>query len=250
MRILLTVFLLSALVGCITETDRPARKVDQSVVVQKQVDLGIGYLRRGEYSRAKQNLNKALQMDPRSAMAHTTLGLIFQAEGEPELAEEHFENAIRFEPQLSSARNNYGAFLFSLSRYEDAVEQLVIAANDRYYQARPLAFENLGSAYLMTNQLTQADHALTRAVQLNPSQGRALLELADIRFQQQGFAEAWGLYNRHVRVAPQSARSLWLCIQLSDRLSSQDEKASCILSLRNIFPASREYSQYQERFER
>ncbi|MCZ6502349.1 MAG: type IV pilus biogenesis/stability protein PilW [Gammaproteobacteria bacterium] len=240
----LGLFLLS---GCVTETTgRQKKEVDREDVVEKLINLGVGYLNQGDYSRAKVNLRKALDIDSRSILAHTMFGVLFEREGEDQLAEEHFRKAIRFDPDFSLARNNYGGFLFAQGRFEEAVEQLLAATDDRFYLKRPHAFENLGVSYLSLGETVKAEEAFVRAVELNFSQSRALLELANIRFDQQNFVESRSLYRRHRSVSGQSARSLWLCVRLARVFDDKDQGASCSLLLKNIFPASDEYKQYKK----
>ncbi len=236
-----------AMTGCVTESDQTVF-IDPENVVQKQIELGIGYLRLADYHRAKENLNKALKIKPESALAHTTFGVLFQREGENELAEEHFRKAIRYAPEFSQARNNYGAFLFAQERYGESIEQLSIASRDHFYQTRPAVFENLGRAYLRMNEPARAEQAFVKAIELNPAQARALLELAEIRFNQKVYVESWDLYRQHAGLSHRSARSLWLCVQLAERFSSKDEQASCSLALRNIFPTTEEYHQFRARY--
>ena len=121
--------------------------------VQRQIDLGIGYLRQGDYQRAKEKLNRALEIDPKNGTVHATFGLLFQLEGEYELAERYFRDAVRYDPNSAQARNSFGAFLFARERYSEAVEQLKLAAENRFYQNRPIVFENLGVAYLRLNDI-------------------------------------------------------------------------------------------------
>ena len=247
-RILFVMLGVLALIGCSSITEITPKEVDEAEVVRRQLDLAMGYLARGDYLRAKANLSRALLIDPKSALAHTTMGVIFQTEKDMELAEEHYRKAIKYAPALPQSRNTYGAFLFSEKRYEEAIEQLLVATDDRFYQLRPTVFENLGRAYLELSQIENAEQAFTRSIELNPSQPRALLELAELRFEAEAYTEAFALYQRFIRVSEHSARSLWLCIRLSERFSNEDDKASCTLTLKNIFPATEEYRRYKVRY--
>ena len=241
------VILLIALAGCSSKA--PVSNEAQAVpdeLLQRQLDLGVGYLRQGDYQRAKEKLNRALQIAPRDSTVHATFGVIFQLEGEPELAEKYFKAAIRHDPQSAQARNSYGAFLFSEKRYEDAVVQLEKASQNRFYPNRPTVFENLGVAYVRLGDVEKAEYAFSRAIQLNPEQPRALIELADIRFNQQKYVESRELYSRHTKIAPSSAKRLWLCVRLARVFKNHNEEASCGEALEGIFPATSEYRQYQE----
>jgi len=249
-RVWLLALVLGLLAGCESDPTRPPPNVTEDDRVKTLVDLGTGYMRNGDYARAKENLNRAINIDSNSALAHNMLAIVFQLEQEYELAEEHFRKALRSNPNSTRVRNNYGAFLFERERYREAIEQLNRAKEDRYYEKRPTVFENLGISYLRVGEKEKAEKAFDRAVALNPDQPRALLELANIRFEDQQYVPARQLYRRYQQVAGQNAKSLWLCIRLSRVFENDDEEASCALALRNMYPASREYEQYQESLSR
>lgn len=243
-----TMLLVSTLLlgGCVTETTgKHVKEIDEVELLRKLTELGIGYLRQGDYNRAKANLRKAMAIDSKSPLVHTTFGLIFQLEGEKELSEEHYRKAIKYDPNFSQARNNYGAFLFVEGRYDEAIVQLQAAAKDRFYPKRAQVFENLGVCYLRIGESVKAEDAFIRAIGLNISQGRALLELSSIRFDQKNFVESKRLYDRHTSLVAKSSRSLGICIKLARVFDDGDSEASCALVLKNIFPASEEFKEYQ-----
>ena len=217
-----------------------------SELVQRHLDLAIGYLRNRDYQRAKEKLAKALDIDPRNADVNVTYGLVFQLEGENDLAEEYFKRAVRYDPESAQIRNSYGAFLFSEKRFPEAVEQLSKASEDRFYPNRPMVFENLGVAYNRIGQPKDAENAFTRATQLNPEQSRALIELGEIRFDEQNYIESRDYYRRYSEAGPSTAKSLWLCVRLSRIFNDNNEEASCSEALEGIFPGSDEYQQYKE----
>ena len=240
----LLVFCLVSISGCVSKQPDADARHD---LLQGQLDLGVGYMQNQDYPRAKDKLNRALEIDPASAPVHTTLGLLFQLEGENALAEQHFKTAIAHDGALAQARNNYGAFLYSQQRYEESVAQFSIAAKDKFYINRAVVFENLGAVYVTLNDPINAEDAFLTAIRLNPGQPRALLELAEIRFNGGHYGESGELYHRHLRLASDSARSLWLCIRLSDELpisSEADTGTDCQSTLENIYPTSKEYGFY------
>ena len=246
---LVTLGLTLVLGGCVTETTSTgvaARKSSDDVEKQLQsyIALGVGYIRNQEYQHAKDNLNRAIKLDPRSAHAHTMMGYVFQLEGENDTAEQYFRRSIKLDPDYSLARNNFGAFLFAQKRYEQAAAQLRKASEDQLYARRSQVFENLGMCYKELERRGEAEQAFSRSVQLNPGQSRALLEMTDIRLQQRNYVEAQGFYSRYNKSARQNARSLWLGVQLARIFDQQDEAASYALLLKNIFPASAEYKAY------
>ena len=218
---------------------------ESSEIVQRHLDLGIGYMRNGDYPRAKEKLNRALEIDQKNASIHATFGLLFQLEGEVELAEKYFLVAIRYEPASARSRNLYGAFLFSEERYFEAIEQLQKASENRFYPNRPSVFENLGVAYSKIDDKDAAERSFMRAVQLNPEQTRALLELALIRFDEKKYIESRDFYRRHVATVPKSPKALLLCARLARVFKQDDEEASCAEVLEGIYPSSEEFREYQ-----
>ncbi|MFP6804873.1 MAG: type IV pilus biogenesis/stability protein PilW [Pseudomonadales bacterium] len=215
-------------------------------LVQRHLDLAIGYLRNRDYQRSKEKLAKALDVEPKNADVHATYGLVFQLEGETDLAEEYFKQAVRYDPQSAQIRNSYGAFLFSEKRFHEAVDQLSKASEDRFYPNRPMVFENLGVAYNRIGEPEEAEHAFIRATQLNPQQPRALIELGEIRFDQRNYIESRDYYRRYSQGNRSTAKSLWLCVRLGRIFQDNNEEASCSEALEGIFPASDEYQQYKE----
>lgn len=87
-RLTISFLALAALMGCVSSGDRTP--MDREEVVSRAVELGIAYLRQGDTLRAKENMLKALEFDPKSAEAHASLALVFQQEQESALAEDHF----------------------------------------------------------------------------------------------------------------------------------------------------------------
>lgn len=242
----ITCIVVLLLSGCATNSDLVTQPADRQKQVQALVDLGVGYLKNGELTRAKENLNHALQLDSHSAKAHNALALIFQDEREFKHAEEQFKLALRYDPKFTRARNNYGAFLFAQNRIQEAIDQLKIASKDQFYDLRATVFENLGICYLHVDDRKDAEDAFEKSVALNPKQPSALLELAQLRFDQKQYVLSRELFERFEHVSRDNARSLWLCVRLSRVFSNSDKEASCAMALKNIYPTSPEYKLYEK----
>ncbi|MFT7688368.1 MAG: type IV pilus assembly protein PilF [Candidatus Azotimanducaceae bacterium] len=239
---LVAICLLSA---CITTIKGPQKTVDPVKQLEVLVDLGTGYIRNRQYGRAKENLSKALELDPNSVTALNAFGLVYQLEGEGDLAETYFKRAIAVDGSNAMVRNNYGAYLYQRERFDEAVENLKIAVDDRLYNRRPQAFLNLGVSYLKLDNKVDAEQALMRSVQLDPRRPRALLELADLKFQQRNYVDARRYFTQFETMGQSSSRGLWLCVQLSRIFKNDDKAASCGLMLKNVFPNTYEYRRFE-----
>lgn len=232
--------------GCASNSGLVTRPQDRRMQAAALVDLGVGYLKHGEYVRAKVNLSHALQLDDRSAKAHNALALVFEFEQEYNQAEKQFKKALYYDPKFTRARNNYGAFLYGQGHYRKAIKELKIAAKDQYYDERATVFENLGVCYLQVHEKEKAEKAFTRSIALNPNQPRALLDLAELKYSQKKYADSHDLYERYEHLASDNARSLWLCVRLAKIYGNTNKEASCAMALRNIYPTSPQFKQYEK----
>ncbi|MCO6058357.1 type IV pilus biogenesis/stability protein PilW [Pseudomonas sp. MOB-449] len=207
------------------------------------IELGIGYLKQGATERAKVPLKKALELDGSNAYANAALALVFQTEMEPELADQHYRKALSSSND-SRILNNYGSFLFEQGRYKDAYERFQQAADDNLYPERSRVFENLGLTALKMNNVDLAKQHFDKALRLNRQQPMALLEMAQLSFDEKQYVPARDYYQRFSQIAPQSARSLLLGSRLATLFDDRDQAASLGLQLKRLYPGTPEYQQY------
>ncbi|MDO7897465.1 type IV pilus biogenesis/stability protein PilW [Pseudomonas citrulli] len=208
------------------------------------VQLGIGYLQQGMTERAKVPLKKALDLDDSDADANAALALVFQAELEPELADQHFRKALSARPQDARILNNYGGFLYEQKRYKEAYERFEQAAADTLYPERSRVFENLGMTAAQLGQRDLARQQLEKALRLNRQQPRALLEMAELSYEDRHYVPARDYYERFSLLSEQNARSLLLGVRLAHVFDDRDKAASYGLQLKRLYPGTPEYQQY------
>ncbi|WP_432696500.1 type IV pilus biogenesis/stability protein PilW [Marinobacterium sp. YM272] len=247
--LLLTAILVSA---CSTTPDRYANSgASEEDALESYTSLGLQYLRAGDTAGAKGPLQRALAIDDDYAPAYNALALVFQAEQDLGLAEDYFRKAISADSQSAMIHNNFGAFLFSQERYDEACVELARATEDPFYQARAQAFENLGRCYRRTGRDAVAEHALKRALTLQRQRPLALVELADLKLEQGNNTEAAALFDRF-RELVDSKRvnhfplSLWVGVRVARYEGNASRAATYALLLKNMYPESNEYRLYKE----
>lgn len=209
------------------------------------VQLGLGYLRKGERQRARKNLLKALEKDKRSANAHNALALLFQVEGEYGLAEQHFQKAVNYEPDLTSVRYNYATFLLRQKRFADAEKQFLIAADNVNYARRGQVFYNLGLIAEQRNNDEQAQQAWEKAIKLNPKYPEPFLDLAQIYFKTGSYPKAKRYLDHYESLSQPSPKALWLAVRLEHAFGNKDGEASKAMALKNMFPYAEETMAYK-----
>lgn len=243
-------FFLVLVAGCATNETRTAG-ADKPAVHTAYTRLGIEYLQARDLQGAKNAFQKALEIAPDDGEAYNGLALTFQIEGEAELAEEYFRKATRYAPQSAMIHNNFGAFLFSAQRYEEACKELARATEDPFYNRRSQAFENLGRCYRLLDKSEAAQHAFSRALQISPSRMISMIELADLFIAQGKYDEAESLFERFSALVDAKrvehyAGSLWVGIRLARHSGRSSQAATYALILKNLFPDSAEYRMYEE----
>lgn len=239
--------------GCVSETiNAPfggARSDAQAL--RDYIQLATGYIEQGDMPNARRHLNNAAGIDSNNSEVFALWGLVYSREGEPALADDSFLRALRVDPGNSQARNNYAAFLFAESRFDDAYEQLEVVVEDTTYTNRAQAFENLGLAALRVGRNADAEYAFSRALQLNSNQLRSGLELTSLYILKPDLVQAQRYYAAYLTLIQfyniaQTPRGLWVGIQLENALGNEANVRQYGSVLQTSFPTSPEYQLYRQ----
>ncbi|MCY1264572.1 type IV pilus biogenesis/stability protein PilW [compost metagenome] len=247
LRAALLFLLASVLTACVTTGKPEPLKTEKGRAEARDayIQLGIGYLQMGNTEQAKVPLRQALEIDSSSADAHAALALVYQSEMEPKMAETEYRKALSSRSGDARILNNYGSFLFEQKRYQDAYDTYLKATEDGLYPERSRIFENLGLVSLRLNRPAEAKQFFEKSLRLNRNQPAALLEMADLSYQDREYVPARGYYQEFLRQGGQNARSLLLGIRLAKVFDDRDTAASYGLQLKRLYPASPEYQAYQ-----
>ena len=108
-----------------------------------------------EEERAKQELEKELQIDPSNAGAEFILGEIAKKALDWNVATAHFSRAAELDPTFADAFMEWGFALISSREYEQAIGPLQTAA--KLQPANPSAHYNLGMAFSRTGRKDEAE---------------------------------------------------------------------------------------------
>ncbi len=147
----------------------PWEQTDPDKQARAYSDLGMGYLDAGNFSRSVREFSRALELRPRHPQALHGMALTYQAQGEYELAEDYFKQTLRADRNKTSARNNYAAFLFEQSRYDEARAEFERASQDMRYPNRAIVLENLGYVLLAKDDPITARAYFQQSLRNNPN---------------------------------------------------------------------------------
>lgn len=239
------------LAGCVTVMDsRFTKKIDNEKAVETYVALGVGYLRSGNMPLARRKIERALEISPDSASAHSAMATYWIERNEMDLAQKEFEIALDLDDEHSPTNYHYGRFLFAIKNEDRGCEFVKAAAKDVDYPARVLAYENLGLCYDHFNKESQAVEAYEKAWSLDTSSTISSLNLARIYLQRDraDIASRWfGRFEATLRERelPHNAASLYTGAMLAKVSRDQNAEASYVFKLKKRFPKSDEYQRYR-----
>jgi type IV pilus assembly protein PilF len=235
--------------SCVSEqiSGKEKKGPDKFKSLELHVQMALGYVDKGNRESARHHLTKAFEIDSDSAQATNAMAMLYQLEGEQALAEEHFKLAIKRDKNLTIAHNNYGVFLYNQKRYQEAFTEFEVAAGDLANMSRSQALTNVGRAALKIGNAARAKAAFEHAGILDRKNAEAFLELADINFQNQEYADAKRNLDIYDSLSGFSARSLMLGIRLERVFGNKDKEASLAMKLKSNFPYSKELLEYQQK---
>jgi type IV pilus assembly protein PilF len=230
-----SVLLLSA---CASNSTLDNDNSKPAVAAQANTQLGIEYLRNGEYDLSLKKLLRAIELKPDYAMAHNVIAVLYERVGNNELAGKHYRRGLKLNPDNADGHNNYGQFLCRTGRHQEAEEEFRVAANNRFYRTPQLPLLNAGMCMAGIPDLEKAEQYFRMALDSNPGFGPALLQMAKLAFQKQDYLKVRAYLQRFQAVEKQTPESLWLGVRSEYALKDHQAWGNYALQLRNLHPDS------------
>lgn len=222
-------------------SDAPPEGADVKRRADVRMELATGYFRRGQLDVALEEVKRALAVDPTLSAAHNLSGLIHASRGEEVLAERSFRQALQINARDADTMQNFGWFLCQRKRYPEAdamfMQALSVLANRD--SSRTLLAQGVCQA--SAGQLAEAERALAKAYELDPTSPSIAVNLAEVLYRR-GEYERARFYVRRVnnQTAMVSAQTLWLAARIESRLGNQTGVQELGRQLRARFGESRE----------
>lgn len=219
--VILTALTLS---GCVTQefvygvdNKITERVIDSENAAMARLKLAIEYLRQNQISAAKQNLDRAAAINDQIDGIASSYAFYYQRVGEVEKADRAYRKALRQFPENSEIRNNYGAFLCDLKRYEQAYNQFVRAIDTESNNQVARSHENAGLCALRDKNWLIAQKHLSAVLKYQPNQARATLGVAKASLELNNLIDARSHLARYNQRYVQTPQSLWVQIQIENK---------------------------------
>jgi len=137
------------------------------------------------YQKAIKFLLYALEINPKSAIAHFNLGIIYEKQHQNDDALKHYDSAIEFQANFLEAYFNRAKVYFKKEQHRSAIEDLqtVLSINPNLAQAYGL----IGNINKHIKIFDQAIDFYTKAIQLDPYLLEAFFNRGKVYFDQRAF---------------------------------------------------------------
>jgi len=147
-------------------------------------NLGLRYQKEGEYEKAIEQFEKALELQPNYAAALNNLGICYGNLDRLEEAERSFERAIEINPKDIFAMNNLAVICLRTHRLNEARQyaQEALEIEPQYASAH----YTLGSVYATVGQFAQAEKEFEAALEIEPGNKSFRATLERLRQQMRG----------------------------------------------------------------
>jgi len=121
------------------------------------------------------------------------------------------------------------------------------------YPKRSDILENIAITALKLNDIDSARMYFNRAINLNWAQGRSIIELAQLAYNESDYQTASEYYDKFIQLVDrdiylQDAKTLLLGAKIAKSNNQRLQAANYGLQLRDLFPNSAEYKYYSTGF--
>jgi type IV pilus assembly protein PilF len=226
--------------GTATAAESRSRKsTEQAAAVN--TELALAYMRENNLKAAREKIDKALQQNSRTANTQLAAGFIYDKLGDRKKARSHFEQAIKLagkdNPDVVA---NAAVSLCMNGEAKRGEAYLLQAAASPLNQRADVSYTNAGRCAREDKRPQDAEQSFRKALELNPRQPDALLQMAGLAQESGNGLQARAFLERYAGVGRTTAATLWLGRTIELGLGDAEQAARYARRLKDEFPTSAE----------
>ncbi len=239
MKVVATCLMTLLLVACAqtnqrADYDEPTNRSDPNSPAMLNVRMGVAYFERQDFDLAIDKLKRAIAIDPKLAIAHSALALVYSTMGAGNEAAKHYKASVKYAPNDPIILNNYGTFLCQQGEYKKAVEYYERTLANPFYKTPETVHENAGVCLMKDDLFKQAERHFRAALAINPDMSVALYNMAIISAGQDQPLKARAFIQRLSRLQALDERLLTVAYQVERKLGNQQEANKYLSQLRKL----------------
>ena len=229
------------LAGCVSQTTGPAKPdADEADAAELNYQLGARYYRNGNYELARDRLLYSIELNPKRAIAHSTLALTYEQLGNVRLATESYERAVRVAPRNFDVLNTYAVFLCRQSRYDEAERYFDRAVRIPENDNAEITLTNAGVCMAQIPDFARAEAFFRRALERKPTYAEALLQMCVLKHKEGDDLNARAFLQRYLSRYPPTANILYLGVQIEAKLGDDRARTDYENRILREYPTSPE----------
>lgn len=165
------------LVLVLTTACAPAKQEKKVYSSEVHKTLGISYIQEGNATKALKEFLLAVEGDPRNPEIQAGLAQAYYMKKAYVLTEEHFLKALEYSKGDPQYRNNLGALYLDMQRWDDAILQFRLAADNLLFNSPEVALTGMGVAQARKGNYADAIESYKLALRVNLQFPQAYLYL-------------------------------------------------------------------------
>jgi len=241
------IFLLSACVTQNFEDDTPVvqNQANRYEMAITRVSLGMGYLKMGNMTQAKLNLEKAKNFSPNLVQVYTAFAHYYDTVGEHNLTVASYEKALSIDSNDADTLNNYGVYLCKQGETLASEQQFLKAIAVPSYILVAQSYENLASCFLKNDDFTKAELYLNKAILHSPSDAAILFQMIRLQYAMGEYPRAKKYEQRFEKNTRRfTSQSLALAYKVYLKVGERKKAKNYGTMLVKMYPQSWEANQY------
>jgi len=163
------------------------------------------FIKGNDFTGAERQCRKSLELNPKNAKAHATLGIALVRQGKLDEANVHLVEAIRLDPTDYEAHYTLGQAMTHQNKFDEAIRHfsVVLKLRPDYSQAHGY----MGSLLLTKGILDQAEAHLSEALRLDPNYADAHYNMGQLMLRLKNLDGAIQYLSQAVQLIPDDAQA-------------------------------------------
>lgn len=166
--------------------------------------LGLSYLEANEDAIAMKEFKIALSMKPNDARVYSAIATYYLKKNQIDMAKENILKAINIDPDNSEYLNTYASILASQGNQKEALKVWEKVEKDPTYPALGVVYFNMGYAYYQLGLTNKAVDYWNKSINENPNVIRPYLSLYQLFLEMNDLSRAEDVLKRGINRNPLS----------------------------------------------
>ena len=215
--------------------------VKQGSPEQVNLDLGVGYLKRGrkgDLDIAIGKFKKAIAYSPHYALAHSMIANVYDKKGLFDDAEKHYKLSIKYNNNNPDILNNYANFLCQRGFYDKAINHYMKIVDNPQYELAGYAYENAGICSYKAKYIVQAEEYFRKSLSIDPKLTNSLYYLMIISKDNKQYMKARAFLQRIEGLFNPSPELLLAGYEIEKALGHNSQARQYLTNLQKNYPDS------------